>query len=131
MMAGQLLRRQSLVLLLVFLCRCQLVSAWENGLARTPVRKVLVSRILILPAALLILALIVALLTSALLPFPAQVMGWATWNAFHRHFTEQDFYDAADLMAANGMQAAGYEYINVVGLPPVSITLLPRRCRPF
>ena len=43
-----------------------------------------------------------------------KVMGWATWNAFHRHFTEQVFYDAADLMAKNGMQAAGYEYINVV-----------------
>lgn len=56
-------------------------------------------------------------------------MGFATWNAFHRHFTEQNFYDAADLMASNGMQAAGYEYINVVGLPgaPVSITLLPGR----
>jgi hypothetical protein len=66
-------------------------------------------------------------------------MGWATWNAFHRHFTEQDFYDAADLMAANGMQAAGYEYINVVGLPPLTvITMLPQPqrtsrilCRPF
>ena len=54
-------------------------------------------------------------------------MGFATWNAFHRHFTEQNFYDAADLMASNGMQAAGYEYINVVGLPPCSVNHVAAR----
>ena len=53
-------------------------------------------------------------------------MGWSTWNAFHRHFTEQDFYDAADLMAANGMQAAGYKYINVRAVRPFSLTA-PRK----
>ena len=61
-------------------------------------------------------------------------MGFATWNAFHRHFTEQNFYDAADLMASNGMQAAGYEYINVVGLPPLqcqSRCCPAGRCRLF
>lgn len=41
--------------------------------------------------------------------------GWSSWNAFHRNFHEQNFYDAADIMAANGMQAAGYQYINVDG----------------
>lgn len=42
-------------------------------------------------------------------------MGWSTWNAFGRHFNETTFIDAADLMASNGMQSAGYEYINVDG----------------
>ena len=46
-------------------------------------------------------------------------MGWSTWNAFHRHFTEETFYETADLMAANGMQAAGYEYINVRAMMPL------------
>eukprot|EP01052_Picozoa_sp_SAG31_P038950 SAG31_NODE_5305_length_2620_cov_8.778263_2_plen_166_part_00 len=50
-------------------------------------------------------------------------MGWSTWNAFHRHFTEQTFYDTADLMAANGMQAAGYEYINVRAMMPPCLSL--------
>ena len=36
---SQLLQRQLVLLLLVFLCSCQLVLAWENGLARTPVRR--------------------------------------------------------------------------------------------
>merc|ERR1712048_778842 len=39
--------------------------------------------------------------------------GWSTWNAFHGHFTEQTFLDQAEAMISNGMQKAGYEYINV------------------
>lgn len=42
-------------------------------------------------------------------------MGWCSWNAFNRNFTEDIFYRAADEMVTNGMQAAGYEYINVDG----------------
>ena len=42
-------------------------------------------------------------------------MGWCSWNAYHRNFNETVFYETADAMKANGMQAAGYEYINVDG----------------
>jgi hypothetical protein len=132
--------------LLVLLCHCQIVLAWDNGLARKPVRKTIPGFPQphphgSTPAPLFRAVTLAAPIACApaLLPPPlllrycvlhgkscgrinrcnvtAQVMGWATWNAFHRHFTEQVFYDAADLMAKNGMQAAGYEYINVVCCP--------------
>ena len=40
-------------------------------------------------------------------------MGWCSWNAYHRKFNETVFYETADAMKDNGMQAAGYEYINL------------------
>ena len=40
-------------------------------------------------------------------------MGWNSWNYFHRSVTEQDIKAAADAMVANGMKAAGYEYVNI------------------
>lgn len=40
-------------------------------------------------------------------------MGWNSWNYFHRSVNEQDVKAAADAMAANGMKAAGYEYVNI------------------
>eukprot|EP01060_Flectonema_neradi_P037935 TRINITY_DN779_c5_g1_i1.p1 TRINITY_DN779_c5_g1~~TRINITY_DN779_c5_g1_i1.p1 ORF type:complete len:404 (+),score=84.65 TRINITY_DN779_c5_g1_i1:68-1279(+) len=42
-------------------------------------------------------------------------MGWSTWNAFGRRFTEEVFYNATDALVSNGMRDAGYEYINVDG----------------
>ena len=39
-----------------------------------------------------------------------------SWNAFHRHITEDTFYNVAEKMASNGMQAAGYEYVSVLCL---------------
>eukprot|EP01059_Diplonema_ambulator_P007152 TRINITY_DN1666_c0_g1_i1.p1 TRINITY_DN1666_c0_g1~~TRINITY_DN1666_c0_g1_i1.p1 ORF type:complete len:428 (+),score=79.75 TRINITY_DN1666_c0_g1_i1:52-1284(+) len=42
-------------------------------------------------------------------------MGWCSWNYYHRDFNETVFRNVADAMASNGMQAAGYEYINVDG----------------
>ena len=27
-------------------------------------------------------------------------MGWSTWNLYHRDFTEQVFYDAADIISS-------------------------------
>jgi len=42
-------------------------------------------------------------------------MGWATWNLYHREFTEQVFYDAADIISSTDMKKVGYEYINVDG----------------
>lgn len=40
-------------------------------------------------------------------------MGWNTWYAFGCHVTEADVRSAVDAMAANGMKAAGYEYVNL------------------
>ena len=34
-------------------------------------------------------------------------MGWCSWNAYGRRFNESVFYETADAMASNGMQAAG------------------------
>ncbi len=42
-------------------------------------------------------------------------MGWCSWNAYGRNFNESVFYETADAMKSNGMQAAGYRYINVDG----------------
>ena len=52
-------------------------------------------------------------------------MGWCSWNAYHRKFDETVFYETADAMKANGMQAAGYEYINVDG--GETLSLFPER----
>ena len=40
-------------------------------------------------------------------------MGWNTWYAFGCKVTEADVKAAVDVMAANGMKAAGYEYVNL------------------
>ena len=39
-------------------------------------------------------------------------------NAYGRKFNESVFYETADAMKANGMQAAGYEYIVIAPHPP-------------
>lgn len=40
-------------------------------------------------------------------------MGWNTWYAFGCHVTEADVKAAVNAMAANGMKAAGYEYVSL------------------
>lgn len=40
-------------------------------------------------------------------------MGWNTWYAFGCGVTEADVKSAVDVMASNGMRAAGYEYVNL------------------
>lgn len=40
-------------------------------------------------------------------------MGWNTWYAFGCHVTEADVKNAVNAMASNGMEAAGYRYINL------------------
>lgn len=40
-------------------------------------------------------------------------MGWNTWYAFGCHITEADVKNAVNVMASNGMEAAGYKYINL------------------
>ena len=40
-------------------------------------------------------------------------MGWNSWNTFACNINEQIVRDTADAMVANGMKAAGYQYVNV------------------
>jgi alpha-galactosidase len=40
-------------------------------------------------------------------------MGWNSWNHFECKVTEADVRSAADAIAANGMKAAGYTYVNI------------------
>ncbi len=40
-------------------------------------------------------------------------LGWNSWNTFGCNVNEQMIRDMADAMVSSGMQAAGYEYINI------------------
>ena len=40
-------------------------------------------------------------------------MGWNSWNRFACKVTAEDVRGAADAIASNGMQAAGYVYVNI------------------
>lgn len=40
-------------------------------------------------------------------------MGWNSWNKFRAQVSDKLVRETADAMAANGMKAAGYEYINI------------------
>jgi len=40
-------------------------------------------------------------------------MGWNSWNKFGCNVSEQLIRETADAMVANGMKAAGYQYINI------------------
>src|SRR5258708_36617624 len=49
--------------------------------------------------------------TSSLAPTP--VMGWNSWNKFGCDVNEKLIREIADAMVSTGMQAAGYQYVNV------------------
>ncbi|WP_308365664.1 MULTISPECIES: hypothetical protein [unclassified Microbulbifer] len=40
-------------------------------------------------------------------------LGWNSWNTFGCNVNEQMIRDMADAMVSSGMEAAGYEYINI------------------
>jgi len=40
-------------------------------------------------------------------------MGWNSWNAFKCNYTATDIEAMADALVSSGMQAAGYEYLNI------------------
>jgi len=40
-------------------------------------------------------------------------MGWSSWNNFAENISEQLIIATIDAMVANGMQAAGYQYVNL------------------
>ncbi len=46
-------------------------------------------------------------------PIPRPPMGWSSWNSFSNTVDEQIVMEQARTMAANGMQKAGYSYINI------------------
>ncbi len=44
---------------------------------------------------------------------PTPVMGWNSWNKFGCDVSEKLIREIADAMASSGMQAAGYQYVNI------------------
>src|SRR5690242_9187449 len=40
-------------------------------------------------------------------------MGWNDWNSYHCGISEDDVINTANVMAANGMKAAGYQFVNI------------------
>ena len=59
-------------------------------------------------------AKLVALAESTKTPNPKRpLMGWASWNAFGCDITDALIYSQAEVMATNGLKAAGYRYINI------------------
>jgi hypothetical protein len=51
--------------------------------------------------------------TPRVIPVPAPPMGWSSWNSFSNTVNAQIVMEQAKAMAANGMQKAGYQYINI------------------
>ncbi len=48
-----------------------------------------------------------------LIPVPPPPMGWSSWNAFSNTINSEITLAQAKAMATNGMQRAGYQYINI------------------
>src|ERR1700744_444161 len=40
-------------------------------------------------------------------------MGWNDWNIYHCGISEAAVTNTANVMAANGIQAAGYQFVNI------------------
>jgi hypothetical protein len=47
------------------------------------------------------------------IPVPPPPMGWSSWNSFSNTVNAQIVMEQAKAMAGNGMQKAGYQYINI------------------
>src|SRR5437660_983144 len=50
--------------------------------------------------------------TSAFLA-PTPPMGWNSWNKFGCNVSDKLIREMADAMVSSGMQAAGYQYVNI------------------
>jgi hypothetical protein len=50
---------------------------------------------------------------ARLMPVPPPPMGWSSWNSFSNTVDAQIVMEQARAMASNGMQKAGYQYINI------------------
>ena len=44
---------------------------------------------------------------------PTPPMGWNSWNKFACNVSEELIRETADAMVSSGMQAAGYQYVNI------------------
>jgi alpha-galactosidase len=72
--------------------------------------------------AVILLPLVVSITCAAIEPAksnpleklaPTPPMGWNSWNKFACNVSEQLIRDMADAMVSSGMQAAGYQYVNI------------------
>jgi alpha-galactosidase len=50
---------------------------------------------------------------SSVTPAATPPMGWNSWNTFECNLTETLIQGVADAMVSSGMQAAGYQYVNL------------------
>ena len=50
---------------------------------------------------------------ASLIPVPPPPMGWSSWNAFSNTVDSGVVMSQAKAMAANGMQKAGYRFVNI------------------
>ncbi len=51
--------------------------------------------------------------SSSFVSIPRPPMGWSSWNSFSNTVNSQIVMNQARAMASNGMQKAGYQYINI------------------
>ncbi|HEY1896253.1 MAG TPA: alpha-galactosidase [Terracidiphilus sp.] len=70
---------------------------------------------LVLVAPLLVFASVLAASSDAVrpIPVPPPPMGWSSWNSFSNTVNAEIVMAQAKAMASNGMQKAGYQYINI------------------
>ncbi len=61
----------------------------------------------------ILLSLVVALPCLAQSRSRLPIMGWSSWNEFRVAIDEQIILGQADVMVSSGMQAVGYQYVNI------------------
>ena len=73
--------------------------------------RILLGAFLLLNTAALLAPLALSQTSSSLAPTPP--MGWNSWNKFGCNVSDKLIREMADAMVSSGMQAAGYQYVNI------------------
>jgi len=73
--------------------------------------RILLGAFLLLNTAALLAPLALSQTSSSLAPTPP--MGWNSWNKFGCNVSDKLIRGMADAMVTSGMQAAGYQYVNI------------------
>ena len=73
--------------------------------------RILLGAFLLLNTAALLAPLALSQAPSSLAPTPP--MGWNSWNKFGCNVSDKLIREMADAMVTSGMQAAGYQYVNI------------------
>src|SRR6202165_811860 len=75
------------------------------------IRRVLLVCLLVATCASLLGSATFAQTSASLAPTPP--MGWNSWNKFGCNVSDKLIREMADAMISSGMQAAGYQYVNI------------------